>query len=398
MKRNDDNHDDNEEQSNTNEKNEMVNAVLKKVKRLCNETLVAMKTPTDFFPKVEETEKLKKSFFYRWNMKLSNTASLDDFTIMKTIGVGSFGHVFCSLYKKTKTPYAIKVLNKEQMVRMQQVDRVQKQILQSVKNTFLIDLRFVFKTNSNLFLVMPLVKGGDLYTHMQMYSEFLRDERCIRFYAAQVILAFEYLHAMNIIYRDLKPENILLECDGYIRIADFGFAKFISTTNNKKALTKSFIGTPEYMAPEMLISTERKKGYTFSVDWWSLGILVYELKTGNPPFLNDNLIQMFDHIIKGKYSTPKNFDETLSDLLKKMLHVRVNMRLGCGKLGSQEIKFHSWFSKVNWDAIRNKTETAYFVPNCTSAYLVQMKNFFQYPEILIKENDQEEYSSLFKNF
>ncbi len=327
-------------------------------------------------------------------MHLKNTASMNDFDLIRTIGIGSFGRVVYSIHKRSKKSYAIKILKKDYVVRMQQVERVffEKRILQSVESKFLVDLRFVFKTNSNLFLVMPFIKGGELYTYMKEGATF--PESRIVFYAAQVILAFEYLHAMNIVYRDLKPENVLLDCNGYIRIVDYGFAKRIASNNNK---TKSFVGTPEYMAPEMLIPKQRKKGYAYSVDWWSLGVFIYELKTGSPPFAGDNLFQVFNRIIKLKYKVLDDFDKGLVDLLNGIFQINPAIRLGSGAQGSEEFKGHAWFAKVNWSDLLTKKLEADFIPQCDDK-MAEWYNFDEFEEEQIIENDKVEYAELFRDF
>lgn len=331
-------------------------------------------------------------FEKRWKMKIANTAQFDDFDWKRTIGIGSFGRVVYATHKRSHHSYAIKILNKSTVVRMEQVEQtlMEKRILQSVTSKFLIDLRYVFKTNSNLFLVMPFIQGGELFTYMRNSDSFADSQ--VMFYAAQVVLAFEYLHAMDIVYRDLKPENVLLDCDGYLRMVDYGFAKRLGSDGK----TYSFVGTPEYVAPEMLIPNQRRSGYGFSVDWWSLGVFVWELKSRQTPFAGDSLFQVFDRIVKGKYSLPKNWDTVLADLLKRIFQVDVTKRIGCGVNGSNEIKDHAWFATVSWGLLYAKKVEPPFLPQCSNEDV--LSNYLHFEEKPIRESDKEEYAQLFQNF
>lgn len=334
--------------------------------------------------------KERTRFLSKLHLALTNTASLDQFVVGRTIGVGSFGRVLLFKHKKTNYTYAAKVMNKEKIVRMNQAHRVveEKRILQSICCKFLTDLRFTFKTNSNLFLLMPFIKGGELFSYLKKSTRF--PESQVRFYVAQVLLAFEYLHTIEVVYRDLKPENVILECDGYLKLIDFGFAKHVPTS------TSSFIGTPEYMAPEMLIRTRREKGYGYSVDVWSMGVFIYELTTGSPPFSGDNLFQVFNRIIKRKYSMPADFNVSLMDLLQKIFQVDVELRIGCGTQGVVELKNHAWFSEINWWALFEKKVKPYFIPTCSDQK--EDANFSTYDEEPIEESEEEQYQELFSDF
>lgn len=347
-----------------------------------------MSTPTNL--RNYQTEKEKARFLSKLPLTLTNTSSLDQFIVGRTIGIGSFGRVFLFKHKKTHHSYAAKVMNKGKMVRMNQTRRVieEKRILQSISCKFLVDLRFAFKTNSNLYLIMPFIRGGEIFTYLKQSKRF--PEPQVRFYAAQVLLAFEYLHAIDVLYRDLKPENVTLECDGYLKLIDFGFAKHVPR------VTSSFIGTPEYMAPEMLIRTRREKGYGISVDVWSFGVFIYELITGNPPFSGDNLFQLFNRIVKKKFTLPSEFNQSLSDLLKRIFQADVESRIGCGKNGVLELKQHSWFSEINWWALFNKQVKPYFIPTCSDQK--EDANFPTYDEEPIEESEEEQYQELFSDF
>lgn len=158
---------------------------------------------------------------------------------------------------------------------------------------------------------MPFVSGGELFTHLRAAKAF--NEVTAQFIAAQVVLAFEYLHFLNIIYRDLKPENIMIQVNGYIKIIDFGFAKFLGTS----ARTWTLCGTPEYMAPEIILN----RGFGKGADWWALGVLIYEMLAGSSPFYDPVVANVYEHIVDGKVHIPKTFGSDVQNLVKQLLQV-----------------------------------------------------------------------------
>lgn len=336
------------------------------------------------------------AFERRWNLNLRDTAKLEDFVVHRTVGLGAFGRVLYVTAKMRNHGYAMKAMKKEKLVRMEQVERVlaEKRILQSVVHPFMVNLRFVFKSNSYLFMVMPFVAGGEIYSYMRAYKTF--SEAQCRFVSGQLILALQYLHAMGIVYRDLKPENVLLDCDGYVKITDFGFAKRIGGAAGAQPSTTSFVGTPEYMAPEMLVRVRRAKGYSFTVDWWALGVLVYECAAGEPPFSGASLLQVFDHIVKGRYEIPEQFSDPLADLLMQLFETDESRRIGCGQLGSDEIKAHQWYASMNWQALLEKKLPSEFMPKCGAND--PTANFDRFEEEPLEEAVKDEYSSLFRHF
>ena len=279
---------------------------------------------------------------------------LDDFILDRTIGTGSFGRVMIATLKSDpKQQYAIKMLKKENIVLKKQVDHTlnEKKILSSINFPFIVELAFSFKDNSNLYMVLEYVRSGEMFTHLRKSEKYTEEIAC--FNAAQIVLSFEYLHYLNIIYRDLKPENILYGSDGYLKITDFGFAKVCNLR------TWTLCGTPEYLAPEIILSN----GYTRLVDWWALGILIYEMVAGCTPFYADSQIKIYEKICAGNLRFPAHFSSDLKDLLKLLLQTDVTKRLGNLKNGESDIRTHNWFQNINWINIYDKNEKPPFSPH-----------------------------------
>lgn len=214
---------------------------------------------------------------------------IDDFLLLKVIGKGSYGTVMLSKKKDTGEVLAIKMLKKSYLKKRKQEDhtKTERYVLEEIKHPFIVQLKYAFQNKEKLYFGLEYCPGGELFYHLQKVGEF--DEDVTRFYAAQLVLILGYLHEHDIIYRDMKPENVLLCDDGYIKLADFGLSKS-EIVGDKDA--KSFCGTPEYLAPEIL----KKKGYGKSIDWWMLGSIIYELLAGLPPFYLKDREKLFKAI------------------------------------------------------------------------------------------------------
>lgn len=296
--------------------------------------------------------------------------AIADFHIGKTLGTGAFGRVKFVTHKKSEHFFALKCLKKAALIKMKQIDHIssEKSILCALNHPFIVNMYTSFHNERYVYMLLEYIVGGEFFTHLRKAGRFDNDISC--FYAAQVGAIFEYCHSKNIVYRDLKPENILLNSDGYLKLADFGFAKIIEHR------TYTLCGTPEYIAPEVLLN----KGHGKPVDWWTLGILIYEMLVGYPPFVDEDPMGIYQKILSGKIVFPKTFDKNAKGLVKKLLTADLGKRYGNLKNGVDDIKLHKWFkaSDMNWDELVNKTITPMFKPKVASE--TDTSNFDDYPD------------------
>jgi protein kinase X len=221
-----------------------------------------------------------------------------DFEFKTTIGTGTFGRVLLVRHKVTQRHFALKLLIISEVVRLKQCEHVrsEKEILLSIRHPFIVNLLWTHHCNRFLYLLFDFVDGGELFTILRNAGRF--ENGTAMFYAAEIVLILDYLHSQSLIYRDLKPENLLLDRTGHLRICDFGFAKKVTDR------TWTLCGTPEYLAPEIIQS----KGYNKSVDWWALGIFIYEMLVGYPPFFDEKPFGIYEKILAGKIDWPKHLD------------------------------------------------------------------------------------------
>ncbi|XP_014299158.1 cAMP-dependent protein kinase catalytic subunit 1-like [Microplitis demolitor] len=323
-------------------------------------------------------DSLRDDFNKKWKVtKVKQDATLNDFDVLRTLGMGAFGRVKLIKNKQTSVYYAMKILDKRKIVKTKQVEhtRNEKRVLQSINYPFVVTLKYFFKDNSYLYMVLPFINGGELFSYLRRKGKFT--EKLSKFYAAQVLLTLEYLHYCGLVYRDLKPENILISSDGYLKITDFGFCKLI------QARTWTLCGTPEYIAPEIILS----KGYGKSVDWWSFGVLIYEMTAGYAPFYSKDPMKIYEKIVSGKFKFPAHFSDDLKDIINNLLQVDLTRRYGNLKDGVLDIKNHVWFRATDWDNIYNKKLKASYIPVCKNEGDASNFDFYNENSMVIESKD-----------
>ncbi|XP_054454621.1 cGMP-dependent protein kinase 1-like isoform X4 [Anoplopoma fimbria] len=302
-----------------------------------------------------------------------SSLKLKDFNIIDTLGVGGFGRVeLVQLKNDEAKTFAMKILKKRHIVdtRQQEHIRSEKHIMTEAHSDFVVRLYRTFKDSKYLYMLMEACLGGELWTILRDRGSF--EDSTTRFYTACVVEAFAYLHAKGIIYRDLKPENLILDSRGYAKLVDFGFAKKIGFCKK----TWTFCGTPEYVAPEIILN----KGHDVSADYWSLGILMYELLTGSPPFSGPDPMKTYNVILRGidMIEFPKKTTKNAANLIKKLCRDNPSERLGNLKNGVKDIQKHKWFEGFNWEGLRKGTLTPPITPDVSSP--TDTGNFDNFPE------------------
>ncbi|KAL5106756.1 cAMP-dependent protein kinase catalytic subunit alpha [Taenia crassiceps] len=321
------------------------------------------------------------------DVEISNhTSQLSDFTCIKTVGTGSFGRVCLAQHKHNRRHYAIKILQKAKIVKLKQVEHTlnEKKILSCIDFPFIVALKTFFKDNSNLYMALEFINGGELFSLIRKEGKFRRKtsfgcdyfsrdlvkqrEDTARFYGAQVVLALQYLHSMDIAYRDLKPENLLIDRHGYLKLTDFGFAKVV------KGRTWTLCGTPEYLAPEIILS----KGYSRAVDWWAVGVLIFEMIAGYPPFFADQALQVYEKIVAGKVRFPFFMSTDARALLSNLLQGDTTKRYGNMRNGVADIQSHVWFTGIDWVDILDRKVKPPYVPHVKDDS--DASHFDDYPE------------------
>ncbi|CAH8356422.1 unnamed protein product [Eruca vesicaria subsp. sativa] len=312
-------------------------------------------------------------------VKVSGVVGLDDFEVMKVVGKGAFGKVYQVRKKETSEIFAMKVMRKDKIMEKNHAEymKAERDILTKIDHPFIVQLKYSFQTKYRLYLVLDFINGGHLF--FQLYHQGLFREELARVYTAEIISAVSHLHEKGIMHRDLKPENILMDVDGHVMLTDFGLAKEFEENTR----SNSMCGTTEYMAPEIV----RGKGHDKAADWWSVGILLYEMLTGKvknsclvfaymismccvmpfllfflqPPFMGSRG-KIEQKIVKDKIKLPQFLSSEAHSLLKGLLQKEPERRLGSGPSGAGEIKEHKWFKGMNWKKLEAREVKPSFKP------------------------------------
>ncbi|XP_060769919.1 cGMP-dependent protein kinase 1 [Neoarius graeffei] len=261
-----------------------------------------------------------------------------------TLGLGGFGRVELVTTLHHGKYYALKKISKKIIVQKRQEQHVlfEKRLLLDIECDFIVRLHGTFRDSRYIYMVMDFCSGGEIWTKLKEVHRF--EEDITVFIAACVVEAYAYLHKKDIMYRDLKPENLMLDSMGYIKLVDFGFAKKLQRGQK----TYSFCGTPEYMAPEII----QNQGHDFAADFWSLGVLVYELLVGSPPFSSSEPQNIYAKILDGVIKYPPHMGEAARSLISKLCRPRTGQRLGNTKNGIKDVRSHRWFNNMNWHKLR----------------------------------------------
>ncbi|XP_028040544.1 cGMP-dependent protein kinase, isozyme 2 forms cD4/T1/T3A/T3B-like isoform X2 [Bombyx mandarina] len=307
----------------------------------------------------------------RLNEEFANLR-LSDLRIIATLGIGGFGRVeLVQIQGDSSRSFALKQMKKAQIVETRQQQHImsEKEIMSEMNCEFIVKLYKTFKDRKYLYMLMETCLGGELWTILRDRGQF--DDATTRFYTACVVEAFHYLHSRNIIYRDLKPENLLLDSKGYVKLVDFGFSKKLQASRK----TWTFCGTPEYVAPEVIMN----RGHDISADYWSLGVLMFELLTGSPPFTGSDPMKTYNKILKGidAVEFPRCITRNAANLIKKLCRDNPAERLGYQRGGITEIQKHKWFDGFNWEGLAQRSLEPPIVPTVNSA--IDTHNFDQYP-------------------
>uniref|UniRef100_A0A673WTS9 protein kinase C n=1 Tax=Salmo trutta TaxID=8032 RepID=A0A673WTS9_SALTR len=289
--------------------------------------------------------------------KVSGGMQMEDFNCISVLGRGHFGKVLLAEFKRSGKLYAIKALKKGDVVTRDEVDSLmcEKRIFETINSShhpFLVNLHGCFQTADHVCFVMEYSPGGDLMTHIHTS---IFTERQAQFYASCVLLGLEFLHQNKIVYRDLKLDNLLMDADGYVRIADFGLCKEGMGHGDR---TSTFCGTPEFLAPEVLTDSN----YTRCVDWWGLGVLIYEMLVGESPFPGDDEEEVFDSIVNDEVRYPRFLSPESVSITQKLLQKNPERRLGSGEPDANEVKKHRFFQGVDWAALLHKKVVPPFIP------------------------------------
>jgi len=306
-----------------------------------------LKRRRELLAKAEEGEDDEAKETTRPYNKNIESVGLENFEMLKVIGRGSFGKVMQVKKKGENKIYAMKILKKKAIIQRNQLEhtKAERKILEALNHPFCMTLRYAFQTETKLYFVLDYFTGGELFFHLKKRRRFRENEA--RFMVAEVGMALGHLHSLDVIYRDLKPENILLDERGHICLTDFGLSKELEMDNQE---ANTFCGTPEYLAPEIVLN----KGHGKAVDWWSLGILLYELTVGIPPFYSQNVHEMYQLIKQAPLRFPPKLTADCKKLITGLLKRDPARRLGGGPDDFEDIKKALFFSELDFEQLYAK--------------------------------------------
>jgi len=314
---------------------------------------------------------------------------LQELNIVKTVGTGTFARVCLCRHQKSSAYYALKIMSKAELIKLKQVEHVrnEKKVLEQANHPFLVRLVCTFNDPCFLYFLFPYFPGGELFSWLRKATRF--PSTTALFYASEIVSAFSYLHSLSIVYRDLKPENLLLDREGHLVITDFGFAKQLHDSR-----TWTLCGTPDYLAPEIIQS----KGHNCAVDWWALGILIYEMLAGYPPFYDETSFGTYEKILSGRVAWPRYIESVAKDLIRRFLVLDRTKRLGNMKGGSDDVMTHKWFKTIDWDDVYEKKVKPPLEPKVDSCW--DTSNFERYQETDWSDvkNISERQQTLFQDF
>lgn len=304
---------------------------------------------------------------------VSNDLSLDDLKVITTLGIGAFGRVFLVKLNKEgmESSFALKRMAKQKIVKSHQQKHVmsERKIMAQSNCPFIVKLIKTFKDRQYLYILTECFLGGELWTVLRDHRGFT--ESTTRFYVACATEALLYLHNRNIIYRDLKPENLILDTNGYVKLVDLGFAKKL----NYGEKTWTFCGTPEYVAPEIIMNN----GHDESADYWALGILIFELMKGRPPFSGKDHMAIYKQVIKGigEIEMPSKASCTAKELIRALCRRNPLMRIGSFAGGINQVQNNKWFEKFDWERLRSGNLRAPILPKVKD--YTDASNFDEFP-------------------
>ena len=286
------------------------------------------------------------------NENQNPNATLEDFSPLKVLGRGSFGKVVLVRLEKTKKLYAMKILKKELVIKRKQVNHTmtERSLLEKLNHPFIVKLFYAFQDEFKLYFITEFMQGGELFFHLRRNSQY--KEKSVKFYMSEILLAIDYMHKNNFIYRDLKPENILIDKFGHIKLTDFGLSKLLDEEEQK---TYTLCGTPEYLAPEIIF----EKGYDKTCDWFSFGVVMFEMLCGFHPF-KQKKGKFNPQIYKMKIIIPENIAKNAKDLIEKLLNSNPRERIGYNS--SEEIMKHDFFKDIDFDKVLQREYKPPFIP------------------------------------